>query len=192
MRPSVRSSSAAWATASDASLRCCSRSRSGHRHRRHVPDALLRAIGVAAPVIVILFRLLQGFALGGEVGPTTAYMAEAAPPQRRGLYISMQYATQDCATLVAGLIGSRSSQMLSERSCRRGAGAWRCSVGARSCRSDCLAPRLPETLHAGERRDGGDRKRTATSRGSAALSPVVVFGIMMLTAGTSAITPSAI
>src|SRR6266850_3015044 len=54
-------------------------------------------IGAAAPVVVVLFRLLQGFALGGEVGPSTAFMAEAAPPHRRGLYISMQYATQDCA-----------------------------------------------------------------------------------------------
>src|SRR3984893_11688381 len=34
-------------------------------------------IGVAAPVFVILFRMLQGFALGGEVGPTTAFLLEA-------------------------------------------------------------------------------------------------------------------
>src|SRR5262245_8079214 len=33
-------------------------------------------IGVFAPALVLFFRLLQGFALGGEVGPTTAYMAE--------------------------------------------------------------------------------------------------------------------
>src|SRR5262249_58069663 len=59
-------------------------------------------IGFAAPVIVLLFRLVQGFALGGEVGPTTAYMAEAAPPHRRGLYLSMPYATPDGAGLMAG------------------------------------------------------------------------------------------
>src|SRR6201996_7611977 len=37
------------------------------------------SIGVAAPILVILARLTQGFSLGGEVGPTTAYLMEAAP-----------------------------------------------------------------------------------------------------------------
>lgn len=63
------------------------------------------SIGIAAPILVIFFRLLQGFALGGEVGPTTAYMLEAAPPNRRGLYASFQATTQDFATLCAGIIG---------------------------------------------------------------------------------------
>ena len=69
-------------------------------------------IGTAAPVLVILFRLLQGFALGGEVGPSTAYLIEAAPPHRRGLYVSLQYATQDVAVLSAGLIGFALSSLL--------------------------------------------------------------------------------
>src|SRR5258708_2515346 len=43
-------------------------------------------IGIAAPVLVVLFRMLQGFALGGEVGPTTAFLLEVAPPERRGFY----------------------------------------------------------------------------------------------------------
>jgi len=59
-----------------------------------------------------LFRLVQGFALGGEVGPSTAYLIEAAPPHRRGLYVSIQYATQDCAPLVAGMIGFALSLLL--------------------------------------------------------------------------------
>jgi MHS family citrate/tricarballylate:H+ symporter-like MFS transporter len=36
-------------------------------------------IGIAAPILAVVFRLIQGFALGGEVGPATAYMVEAAP-----------------------------------------------------------------------------------------------------------------
>ena len=36
-------------------------------------------IGIAAPALVIFFRMVQGFALGGEVGPTTAFLLEAAP-----------------------------------------------------------------------------------------------------------------
>lgn len=63
------------------------------------------AIGVAAPVLFVFFRLLQGFALGGEVGPTTAYLLEAAPPLRRGFYASLQFGTQDLSVLFAGIVG---------------------------------------------------------------------------------------
>ncbi|OZA35360.1 MAG: MFS transporter, partial [Novosphingobium sp. 17-62-9] len=38
------------------------------------------AIGVWAPVLVVVFRLLQGLAAGGDVGPTTAFLAESSPP----------------------------------------------------------------------------------------------------------------
>jgi len=63
------------------------------------------AIGIAAPILVIAFRLLQGFALGGEVGPNTAFLMEAAPPLRRGFYISLQAMSADVAVMVAGLVG---------------------------------------------------------------------------------------
>jgi MFS transporter, MHS family, citrate/tricarballylate:H+ symporter len=58
-----------------------------------------------APLLAIFFRLLQGFALGGEVGPNIAYLMEAAPPGRRGFYISLNFASADLAVLVAGLVG---------------------------------------------------------------------------------------
>jgi MHS family citrate/tricarballylate:H+ symporter-like MFS transporter len=63
------------------------------------------SIGVAAPLLAIAFRLLQGFALGGEVGPSTAFLMEAAPPLRRGFYISLQATSADVAVFVAGLVG---------------------------------------------------------------------------------------
>jgi MFS family permease len=63
------------------------------------------SIGVLAPILAIAFRLLQGFALGGEVGPSTAFLMEAAPPLRRGLYISLQATSADFAVCVAGLVG---------------------------------------------------------------------------------------
>ena len=62
-------------------------------------------IGLVAPVLVIAFRLLQGFALGGEVGPTTAYLIEAAPVEARGFYGSLQAATQGVSQLAAGVVG---------------------------------------------------------------------------------------
>lgn len=71
------------------------------------------SIGVAAPVLVVTFRLMQGFALGGEVGPTTAFLMEAAPPEKRGLYVSLQGATQQAAILAAGLVGVMLAKLLS-------------------------------------------------------------------------------
>ncbi|MEJ8851232.1 MFS transporter [Variovorax rhizosphaerae] len=63
------------------------------------------AIGMAAPVIVVLCRLVQGLALGGEVGPSSAFLIESAPAHQRGLYASWQSASQGIATLVAGVFG---------------------------------------------------------------------------------------
>src|ERR1700733_10193978 len=45
-------------------------------------------IGLAAPVILIILRLLQGLALGGEYGGAATYVAEHAPPGKRGFYTS--------------------------------------------------------------------------------------------------------
>lgn len=51
------------------------------------------SIGVAAPVILILARLVQGFATGGEYGTSATYMSEAATRERRGFFSSFQYVT---------------------------------------------------------------------------------------------------
>lgn len=51
-----------------------------------VPRA--ESIGLAAPAIVLLLRVLQGLALGGEYGGAAVYVAEHAPPEKRGLYTS--------------------------------------------------------------------------------------------------------
>jgi MFS family permease len=63
------------------------------------------AIGIAAPIIVVVCRLLQGLALGGEIGPATALLLELAPPGKRGFYTSWQMASQGLAVAVGGLFG---------------------------------------------------------------------------------------
>ncbi|SEO57250.1 Predicted arabinose efflux permease, MFS family [Methylobacterium sp. ap11] len=63
-------------------------------------------IGGWAQAIVIAGRLIQGLALGGEVGPSTAYLLEAAPPRHRGFVTSWQIASQGCAALFAGLLAT--------------------------------------------------------------------------------------
>ena len=145
-------------------------------------------IGYAAPALVLLFRLLQGFALGGEVGPTTAFMAEAAPPHRRGLYLSMQYATQDSAILVAGAVGTALALLLSNTQLQEW--GWRVAmlIGASIVPFGLmLRRRLPETLH---KADDAALAPDATT-GELALRrrvrpylAITVFGLVMLGAGT--------
>jgi MFS family permease len=62
-------------------------------------------IGIAAPIIVVVCRLLQGLALGGEVGPATALLLEMAPRGKRGYYTSWQMASQGLAVAFGGLFG---------------------------------------------------------------------------------------
>src|SRR4249920_4081150 len=47
-----------------------------------------KAIGIAAPLLVLLLRLIQGLALGGEYGGAATYVAEHSPSNRRGYYTS--------------------------------------------------------------------------------------------------------
>lgn len=70
------------------------------------------AIGIAAPIIVIVARMAQGFALGGEVGPTTAYLMEIAPPERRALVVAWQPTSQEIAATAGALVGVILSKML--------------------------------------------------------------------------------
>ena len=71
-------------------------------------------LGGWAQVIVIVGRLIQGLALGGEVGPSTAYLLEAAPPKHRGFVASWQIASQGCAALFAGIVATALTFFLGE------------------------------------------------------------------------------
>lgn len=69
-------------------------------------------IGVAAPIIVVISRLIQGFGLGGEVGPAVAFLMEAAPEGRRGFYTSWSTASQGISGFAAGIVGVTFTSLL--------------------------------------------------------------------------------
>ena len=60
-----------------------------------------KAIGIVAPLLVLLLRLIQGLALGGEYGGAATYVAEHAPPERRGYYTSWIQTTATLGLFVA-------------------------------------------------------------------------------------------
>src|SRR5262245_59199201 len=62
-------------------------------------------IGIAAPILAVIFRMMQGFSLGGEIGCNTAFLLEAAPVNKRGLIVSWQGASQNIALIAGGLVG---------------------------------------------------------------------------------------
>jgi len=74
------------------------------------------SIGMAAPVIVVICRLIQGLALGGEVGPASVFLIEIAPADRRAFYSSWQLASQGLAALAASGLGLALSLLLSPAS----------------------------------------------------------------------------
>lgn len=69
-------------------------------------------IGVLAPVLVLFGRLLQGFSAGAELGNVSVYLAEIAPPARKGFYVSWQSASQQVAVVVAAVVGVALSSVL--------------------------------------------------------------------------------
>lgn len=106
------------------------------------------AIGIAAPVMVVLCRLIQGFAVGGEVGAATAFLMEAAPVNRRGLYTSLQAMSADISALTAGTVGLILSSVMSDAALD--AWGWRIAllIGAAIIPVGLILRRtLVETLH---------------------------------------------
>ena len=125
-------------------------------------------IGVAAPVLVIVARLVQGFALGGEVGPSTTFLVEAAAPRRRGLIGAMQAESQAFAILAASLTAVVLALVLSASALQLW--GWRVGflIGLAIIPFGFLVRRgLPETA---PHRTGGPACRGIRSRGASSSS----------------------
>ena len=69
-------------------------------------------IGLAAPLLVLIGRLLQGFSAGVELGGVSVYLAEIATPGKKGFFVSWQSASQQVAVMFAALLGVLMSYLL--------------------------------------------------------------------------------
>lgn len=64
-----------------------------------------KTLGLVAPILILLARLLQGFATGGEFASSTAFLVELAPANQRGFYGSLQMMGQCLAVMLATIVG---------------------------------------------------------------------------------------
>jgi MHS family proline/betaine transporter-like MFS transporter len=71
-------------------------------------------LGIAAPLLLLLFRLAQGFSAGGEVSAAVTLVGEHAPPGRRAFYVSFVQAASFGALLIGALLGVVLTSALSE------------------------------------------------------------------------------
>jgi MFS family permease len=71
-----------------------------------------QTIGLAAPLIVVLARLTQGFSEGGELPGVAVYLAEIAKSGRKGFFVSLQPASQQVAVIILSLVGMALSELL--------------------------------------------------------------------------------
>jgi len=72
-----------------------------------------QSIGLLAPLMILLARLIQGFSAGGEFGSSTAFLVEHFP-ERRAFIASWQFATQGASTLMASAFGLGLTSWLTE------------------------------------------------------------------------------
>lgn len=71
-------------------------------------------VGWLAPILLLAARIAQGMSLGGEVSNASAYLAEIAPPERRGRYSSFFYISTGTALLLASLFGVLLTSVLTD------------------------------------------------------------------------------
>jgi MFS family permease len=137
------------------------------------------SIGLWAPVLALLARLVQGFSLGGEVGSIMAFLTEAAPPNRRGLVVAWQGASQLIAASTGAGVGLIASLVMSPQGLD--AYGWRIAflLGALTVPFGLMLRRaLPETLHAPETQTPPvDDPGRSSAR-------VVLLAVMILGGGT--------
>ncbi|HXE53508.1 MAG TPA: MFS transporter [Tepidisphaeraceae bacterium] len=142
-------------------------------------------IGIAAPILAVLARMVMGFSLGGEVGPTTAYLLETAPVERRGFMVSWQGASQMIAAIAGGVVGLILSAAMSRIALE--SYGWRIAflLGAITVPFGLWVRRgLPETLHDDEPRPAAISRATTRLGVARENSRIIILGLIVLAYGT--------
>ncbi|UDL96360.1 MFS transporter [Lichenihabitans sp. PAMC28606] len=141
-------------------------------------------LGIAAPLIVLAGRLLQGFSAGAELGGVSVYLAEIATPGHKGFYVSWQSASQQVAVIVAALLGVALQQELTPA--QMDDWGWRLPLLL-----GCLIIPILFLLRSGlqETAEFATRKKRTASlsdvwRSVAANWPIVLVGAMLVTMTT--------
>ncbi|MBN9486292.1 MAG: MFS transporter [Alphaproteobacteria bacterium] len=154
------------------------------------------SIGIAAPIIVVVCRLVQGLALGGEVGPASVFLVEIAPEGKRGLYSSWQLASQGLASLTAGGCGMLLSYIMSPADLA----AWGWRVPFVLCLALIpvalyLRSSMPETLRAPRKTAAapqGERVRVWEHSGFILIAILLIMGATVSTYAANYMTTYAI
>ena len=142
-------------------------------------------IGFAAPILVIVARMVQGFSLGGEVGPTTAYLMEVAAADQRGLAVSWQPVSQQVAATAGALVGLVLSKFMTGEALD--AYGWRIAflLGVVCLPFGLwLRSRLPETIHLREPEAAVPPRAGKPLGVIRAHARILVLGLLVLASGT--------
>jgi MFS transporter, MHS family, citrate/tricarballylate:H+ symporter len=142
-------------------------------------------IGLAAPILAITARMVQGFSLGGEVGSNTAFLMEGVAPEKRGFAVSWQGSSQLIALVIGGLVGTLITALMPPD--LLDAYGWRVAflLGAATLPFGLwLRSSLPETLHQPETvavAPAEDRSRFRLAQNS---MRIMILGLVALACGT--------
>ena len=129
-------------------------------------------IGVLAPLLLVVARLMQGFSAGGEWGGSTAYIVEWAPPGKRGWYGSFQQTSVVGGLLLGSGVAAVLNSILDRPPRRAGAGACPSSSAASSARSECgCGARSTRRRPTGASRPAAKRERSRTAAGCLRRAP---------------------
>jgi MFS transporter, MHS family, citrate/tricarballylate:H+ symporter len=145
-------------------------------------------LGLAAPVIIVLGRLIQGFSAGVELGGVSVYLAEIATPGHKGFYVSWQSGSQQIAVIFVALLGVALSALLPPEDIA--AWGWRVPflIGCLIIPLIFLLRRsMQETEEFAERKKSRQHPTPAQIYRSVARNwQIVVLGMMMVTLTTVA------
>ncbi len=139
-------------------------------------------IGIAAPMLLLVARLIQGFSCGGEVGPATTYLLESAPPEKRAAVTAWQAYSQQLAAIMGSGLGLLLAATLSREQLY--AWGWRVPflLGV------VIAPvalyirrQLPETVHESQMHRSTGAVLSELFRGH---SRAVLLGVLIICGGT--------